>query len=96
MQFIKHLSPLVFLVAGLAAMAVLPSCDKDDELLNLSCTYVQDPDCFCQNNPNNPLCNLDCSFAGATPPASAKKTPTTRSVEIFRYRPRLLLCSQPQ
>jgi len=55
------ISKILSLLTFIALIAILNSCSKDDEV-QLGCTYSQDPDCFCQENPNNPLCNIVCTF----------------------------------
>ncbi len=57
----KSLLYLSFLL-GVAGLFLVTACNKDDDTIDISCTYVQDPTCFCQENPNNPLCNLSCTF----------------------------------
>jgi len=57
MKFLKILKVLTLLMA----VVYFSSCSKDDEV-TIGCTYSQDPECFCQENPNNPLCNIVCTF----------------------------------
>lgn len=45
------------------AFMFLTSCEKDLLPDPPECTFTKDPDCFCSENPNNPLCNIPtCTF----------------------------------
>ncbi|MEL7118595.1 MAG: hypothetical protein AAFO07_04120 [Bacteroidota bacterium] len=42
---------------------LVSACEKDLLPDPPTCTFTKDPDCFCQANPNNPLCNIPtCTF----------------------------------
>lgn len=52
---------LVFIVGGFPLL--ISSCDEEELPAPPTCTFSKDPDCFCRENPNNPLCNIaNCTF----------------------------------
>ena len=69
MKLLKTLKILLLLTG----IVYFSSCSKDDEV-TIGCTYSQDPVCFCQENPNNPLCNIVCTFE-ANPDCFCQENP---------------------
>jgi len=72
-----------FLLIG--SVVYISSCSKDEKAV-LGCTYSQDPDCFCQENPDNPLCNITCTFE-TNPDCFCMQNPDDAQCCSFEYDP---------
>lgn len=57
-QIIKIIPMLI------GGLLVLASCNRLEDEMVIPCTYLSDPDCFCGENPNHPLCGgaTGCTF----------------------------------
>jgi len=87
MKFLKIFS----FILVLGSLAIISSCSKDDETV-IGCTYSQDPDCFCQENPDNPLCNITCEFA-TNPECFCLQNPEDAQCCTFEYDP-ICFCTE--
>ena len=62
-QLLSKINVSVRFVLVLSISLFLSSCDKEDLPEAPTCIFSKDPDCFCRENPNNPLCNVaNCTF----------------------------------
>ena len=78
----------------LMTVSLFISCNKDDDGVEIGCTYVKDPECFCLENPNNPLCNVDCSFE-TNPDCFCQASPTDPRCCTFEIDPDCFCQSNP-
>jgi len=87
------ISKILFFIAALLTVSFFNSCSKDDETV-IGCTYSQDPDCFCLENPNNPLCNIVCTFE-ANPECFCMQNPDDDQCCSFDFDPVCFCLANP-
>lgn len=59
----KKLFKFLLMLIPVIALTVFVSCGGDDPDPEEECTFAEDPDCFCDENPNDAQCVDTCTFA---------------------------------